>query len=54
MKKGFNVLFAKIPNFLLFNRASIYMKYITPHFTNKSSENEVKCGYFKRPLHNCF
>ena len=31
--------------------ASIYLKYITPHFTNKSSENVVKSGCFKRPLH---
>ena len=30
---------------------SIYLKYITIHFTNKSSENEVKSGFFKRSLH---
>ena len=30
---------------------SIYLKYITPHFSNNSSENVLKNGCFKRPLH---
>ena len=41
----------KFPIFAILVGASIYLKYITLHFANKSSEKVVKSGCFKRPLH---